>query len=99
MAANTGSTNDNLSVGGRNNSAVDRSLEEQERRNSAIDAIVNNEKRGLSIEQMEEAPKFTSAEDLPSPEEIIDRLGIPDWKQLEKKLVRRLDITLVPMLW
>lgn len=99
MAPNTGPTSDNLSVGGRNNSSVDRSPEEQERRNSAIDAIVNNEKRGLSAEHMEEAPKFTSADDLPSPEEIIDRLGIPDWKQLEKKLVRRLDITLVPMLW
>lgn len=39
------------------------------------------------------------AEFLPNPEDAIDALGIPDWKQLEKKLVRRLDMTLMPCLW
>jgi hypothetical protein len=90
-----GSTTDNqLSEGGTNNSP-----EEAERRNSAIDAIITSQKEGVSIEQLEDAPKFRTADDLPSPEEIIERLGIPDWRNLEKKLVRRLDLTLVPMLW
>jgi hypothetical protein len=87
-------TGNQLSQGGNTNSP-----EEVERRGSAIDAIITAQKEGISIEQMEEAPKFKSAEELPSPEEIINRLEIPDWKNLEKKLVRRLDLTLVPMLW
>jgi hypothetical protein len=95
MADRKGSTTGNrLSEGANINPP-----EEAERRASAIDAIINAEKEGISIAQMEEAPKFKTAEDLPSPEEIIERLGIPDWRNLEKKLVRRLDITLVPMLW
>lgn len=36
---------------------------------------------------------------LPSPEEQIEALGIADWRHLEKKIVRRLDITLMPCLW
>ncbi|GKT81872.1 major facilitator superfamily transporter [Colletotrichum tofieldiae] len=29
----------------------------------------------------------------------IEALGLEDWQKLEKKLVRRLDMTLMPMLW
>jgi hypothetical protein len=36
---------------------------------------------------------------LPSPDELIEALGIPNWRELEKKLVRRLDMTLMPCLW
>lgn len=36
---------------------------------------------------------------LPSPEEQIDALGIPNWRELEKKIVRRLDMTLMPCVW
>lgn len=36
---------------------------------------------------------------IPSPEDQIDALGIPEWRTLEKKLVRRLDLTLLPCLW
>jgi len=36
---------------------------------------------------------------LPSPEEQIDALGIPNWRELEKKIVRRLDLTLMPCVW
>jgi hypothetical protein len=36
---------------------------------------------------------------IPSPEDQIDALGIPEWRTLEKKLVRRLDMTLMPCLW
>jgi hypothetical protein len=35
-------------------------------------------------------------EHLPSPYQVIEDLGIPDWKILEKKIVRRLDMTLLP---
>lgn len=38
--------------------------------------------------------------DLPAdPEEQIEALGIPNWRELEKKVVRRLDMTLMPCLW
>lgn len=36
---------------------------------------------------------------LPSTLDSIEALGIPDWQKLEKKLVRRLDWTLMPCLW
>lgn len=29
----------------------------------------------------------------------IEALGIPDWQAKEKKIVRRLDMTLLPQLW
>ena len=29
----------------------------------------------------------------------LDALGLDDWRAIEKKLVRRLDLTLLPMLW
>lgn len=32
-------------------------------------------------------------------EELVASLGIPDWQVLEKKIVRRLDMTLLPQLW
>lgn len=34
-----------------------------------------------------------------SPEEQLDALGIPNWRELERKIVRRLDMTLMPCLW
>lgn len=36
---------------------------------------------------------------LPSPDDQMDALGIPNWRQLEKQVVRRLDFTLMPCLW
>lgn len=38
-------------------------------------------------------------EPLPRPEDQLDALGIPNWRQLEKQVVRRLDFTLMPCLW
>lgn len=32
---------------------------------------------------------------IPRPEDQIDDLGIPEWRTLERKLVRRLDMTLM----
>lgn len=36
---------------------------------------------------------------LPKAEDQLDALGIPNWRQLEKQVVRRLDFTLMPCLW
>lgn len=36
---------------------------------------------------------------LPSLEEQIDALGILNWRELEKQVVKRLDMTLMPCLW
>lgn len=30
---------------------------------------------------------------------LVEALGIPDWEAKEKKIVRRLDMTLLPQLW
>lgn len=38
-------------------------------------------------------------EPLPRPEDQLDALGIPNWRELEKQVVRRLDFTLMPCLW
>ena len=34
-----------------------------------------------------------------NPEVQIEALGIPNWRNLEKQVVRRLDMTLMPCLW
>lgn len=36
---------------------------------------------------------------LPNAEEQIEALGIPNWRDLEKQVVKRLDMTLMPCLW
>lgn len=36
---------------------------------------------------------------LANPEEQIEALGIPNWRDLEKQVVKRLDMTLMPCLW
>ena len=38
-------------------------------------------------------------DNLPSVTAPIEALGIANWQGLEKKLVKRLDMTLMPMLW
>lgn len=38
-------------------------------------------------------------EPLPKAEDQLDALGIPNWRDLEKQVVRRLDLTLMPCLW
>lgn len=53
----------------------------------------------MTVDHLENQLKSMTKDDLPSPGEIIERLSIPDWKALEKKLVFRLDISLLPMLW
>ncbi|KAH8729122.1 major facilitator superfamily domain-containing protein [Phaeosphaeriaceae sp. PMI808] len=46
-----------------------------------------------------EADGLKAGEFLPRPEETIEALGIPNWKEVEKKVVKRLDMTLMPCLW
>jgi hypothetical protein len=61
-----------------------------------------NTGKAKAIEQAEkgsvEGPDVT-ATTTSARESAFAELGIPDWKFLEKKLVRRLDMTLLPTLW
>lgn len=54
---------------------------------------------GIELDQLEEQLKVVDKDHLPSPEEVIEQLNIPNWRELQKKLIFRLDITLLPMLW
>lgn len=46
------------------------------------------------------AGEIEKAENLPpTAEDQLEALGIPNWRQVEKKMVRRLDMTLLPCLW
>lgn len=46
-----------------------------------------------------ESDLVKAAEFLPSHEETIEALGIPNWRELERQVVKRLDMTLMPCLW
>lgn len=46
----------------------------------------------------DEALEHKQAQLLPTPEEQIEALGIRNWRELEKQIVRRLDMTLMPSL-
>jgi hypothetical protein len=63
------------------------------------DDKLSNPTKDVSVLHEENSPKVLNADDLPRPEEAIERLGIENWRELEKKLVRRLDMTLLPTLW
>jgi len=61
---------------------------------------LNPQEKGDSpIEHAEEALKQDAAEHLPRRQEMLEQLGIPNWQEVEKKVVRRLDMTLLPTLW
>lgn len=62
--------------------------------NTAAD-VVNKE--GAAVDHDEE--NNLKCEGPANPEDQIDALGIPNWRELEKQVVRRLDITLMPCLW
>lgn len=68
-------------------------------------ASVTSGQRNVTMIEMSNKDKDAAiatdkeAELLPSPEEQIEALGIADWRALEKKIVRRLDFTLMPCLW
>lgn len=48
---------------------------------------------------VEDPDKLKGGEYLPNPEDQIEALGLPNWRELEKQVVRRLDMTLMPCLW
>lgn len=61
---------------------------------------VGDEKRDSNIEHADRASdEEKQAMQTPSVTAPIEALGIPDWREQEKKIVRRLDMTLMPMLW
>lgn len=55
----------------------------------------------FELPNMEKSSTSTHAE-YPIAQEALDpieALGMPHWRKVEKKLKRRLDLTLMPMLW
>lgn len=59
------------------------------------------EKGNSTSEHAENGLKGLDLDDngLPRADNVIEALGIPNWRELEKKAVRRLDLTLLPALW
>lgn len=66
-------------------------------RMSAETPVANMKEKTEAVADLEVFEK--QADFIPSPEDQIDALGIPEWRTLEKKIVRRLDMTLMPCLW
>lgn len=64
----------------------------------AVDKV-NNEGPAIVLDDVEDPEKLKGGDHLPNPEEQIEALGIPNWRELEKQVVRRLDMTLMPCLW
>lgn len=68
-----------------------------------------NDETAPHIQEKEGVPEAAEVENgdsealkeghLPSNLAPIEALGIENWQELEKKLVRRLDLTLMPCLW
>ncbi|PSN73539.1 MFS general substrate transporter [Corynespora cassiicola Philippines] len=68
-----------------------------------LDPSISNQNADVDKEavQVEASadPENLKGEILPRPEETIEALGIPNWRDLEKQVVKRLDMTLMPCLW
>lgn len=62
--------------------------------NIAMDAV-NREETAVDYDK----ESNLKHEEPANPEDQIDALGIPNWRDLEKQVVRRLDMTLMPCLW
>lgn len=60
--------------------------------------VSNNEKEEVMANHAEQGLEVLKGEDLPSREAPLEALGIPNWRELEKKIVHRLDMTLMPCL-
>jgi hypothetical protein len=65
--------------------------------------LVEQNKKDVSLSRMDAKGEKAELEDahdaLPSALAPIEALGIENWRELEKKLVRRLDLTMMPCLW
>lgn len=69
-------------------------------KNSTVAEPVRDEKSAMAAEQVDDAVDSEKAsQHLPSVTAPIEALGLADWQGLEKQLVRRLDMTLMPMIW
>lgn len=64
---------------------------------SAVEKVSNDQP--ATVLDVENPDKLKGGDDMPNPEEEIEALGIPNWRELEKQVVRRLDMTLMPCLW
>ncbi|KAH6695843.1 major facilitator superfamily domain-containing protein [Plectosphaerella plurivora] len=63
--------------------------------NVPADTVTNKTE---AVDEMD--PEFLKSGEEPArPEEQLEALGIPNWRELEKQVVRRLDMTLMPCLW
>lgn len=61
---------------------------------------LEDEKRDISAEHSDQAlDEEKPGQHVPSVTAPMEALGIDNWQELEKKVVRRLDMTLMPMLW
>lgn len=68
--------------------------------NSTMAEPVRDEKSAMAAEHVEDTVDSEKAsQHMPSVTAPIEALGLDDWQGLEKKLVRRLDMTLMPMIW
>jgi MFS family permease len=73
-----------------------------ERPQSGSMPVENSDKKDASLHVDENGDKLEIENgdgELPSRLAPIEALGIENWQALEKKLVRRLDLTLMPCLW
>ncbi len=61
-------------------------------------SVSRNEKEDVTANHAEQGLEVLKGEDLPSREAPLEALGIPNWRELEKKIVHRLDSTLMPCL-
>lgn len=58
--------------------------------------VITAEPRPEDVDIEEE---LKESDPVPRAEDQLDALGIPNWRELEKQVVRRLDFTLMPCLW
>lgn len=61
-------------------------------------SVSRKEKDQTPAVHAEETLEALKGEVLPSTEAPLEALGIPNWRELEKKVVQRLDMTLMPCL-
>jgi hypothetical protein len=74
------------------NSAHGLDQKHQEPDSEKVAAMEHDEERSIKAAGADEQP-------LSAREQAFAHLGIPNWEELERKVVKRLDMTLLPTLW
>ncbi|KAK1958882.1 major facilitator superfamily transporter [Colletotrichum sublineola] len=69
------------------------------RNNPTTDTFLNEDSKVVLEHTDQASDEEKNPQHLPSVTAPIEALGLENWQDLEKKLVRRLDMTLMPMLW